>query len=176
MNHPRTVTTDTMNSSASTDDYTPSYLRPWYQLEPTEAQITPTGVDRNLPSTVINLPQGPQPSTVAPSLAASRPHSIAELAEVVRVSLGNEARPFKTWLRLAQNVRGDGKSFQEQGDLEHAFIEFGKAATIVLEKIPSHPDYGVLTTQTQRHNIGLVSYLHQLAPQILPVPNLQCGW
>ncbi|KAH8976378.1 hypothetical protein EDB86DRAFT_2765419, partial [Lactarius hatsudake] len=86
-----------------------------------------------------------------------RPHSIAELAELAKQTLGDEARPFKAWLRIAENARRDAKSFQEQGDLESAFIDFAKAATIVLEKIPSHPDYRVLLTSTQRHNMGLVS-------------------
>ncbi|KAI9464131.1 hypothetical protein BJY52DRAFT_1107343, partial [Lactarius psammicola] len=86
-----------------------------------------------------------------------RPHSIAELAELARQSIGDDARPFKSWLRTAENGRRDAKSYQEQGDLESAFIEFARAATIVLEKIPSHPDYRVLLTSTQRHNMGLVS-------------------
>ncbi|KAI0249308.1 hypothetical protein BJV78DRAFT_1088396, partial [Lactifluus subvellereus] len=86
-----------------------------------------------------------------------RPHSIAELAEIAKHTLGDDNRPFKTWLRIAENARRDAKNFQEQGDLEAAFIEFAKAATIVLEKIPAHSDYRVLLTSTQRHNMGLVS-------------------
>jgi hypothetical protein len=102
-----------------------------------------------------------QPRTAPPPLEASRPHSLAELAETAKQSLGDD-RPFKTWLRIAEIARRDAKSFQEQGDLEASFIEFARAATIVLEKIPSHPDYRVLLTTTQRHNMGLVSYLGPL--------------
>jgi hypothetical protein len=102
-----------------------------------------------------------QPRTAPPPLEASRPHSLAELAETAKQSLGDD-RPFKTWLRIAEIARRDAKSFQEQGDLEASFIEFARAATIVLEKIPSHPDYRVLLTTTQRHNMGLVSYLDPL--------------
>lgn len=91
-------------------------------------------------------------------------------------SLGNEARPFKTWLRIAESARRDAQSYQEEGDLESAFIETARAATIVLEKIPSHPDYRILLTPVQRHNMGLVSYLNPLAPHIVPVVELPCGW
>ncbi|KAI0301378.1 hypothetical protein BC826DRAFT_888745, partial [Russula brevipes] len=86
-----------------------------------------------------------------------RPHSIAELAEHAKQSLGDDPRPFKTWLRIAENARRDAKGFREQGDIESAFIEYARAATVVLEKIPAHPDYRVLLTTTQRHNMGLVS-------------------
>jgi len=80
-----------------------------------------------------------------------------ELAERAKQILGEDPRPFKAWLRIAENARRDAKSFQEQGDLESAFVEYAKAATIVLEKIPSHPDYRVLLSTTQRHNMGLKS-------------------
>ncbi|KAI9459316.1 hypothetical protein F5148DRAFT_964366, partial [Russula earlei] len=86
-----------------------------------------------------------------------RPHSIAELAELAKLTLGDDPKPFKAWLRTAENARRAAKSFQEQGDLESAFVEYAKAATIVLEKIPAHPDYRVLLSTTQRHNMGLVS-------------------
>lgn len=95
---------------------------------------------------------------------------------MAKQSLGDEARPFKIWLRIAELSRRDAKSFQEQGDLESSFIEFARAATIVLEKIPGHPDYTVLLSPTQRHNMHLVSYLNPLAPHIVPVLELPCDW
>jgi STAM-binding protein len=101
-----------------------------------------------------------QPTFAPPSQpqAASRPHSIAELAEYAKQTLGDDYKPFKAWLRIAENARRDAKVFQEQGDLDSAFVEYAKAATIVLEKIPAHNDYRVLLNATQRHNMGLVSY------------------
>ena len=89
--------------------------------------------------------------------AASRPHSIAELTEMAKDSLGEGDFPFKTWLQIAENARRDAQSYQAQGDLESAFVEYAKAATIALEKIPAHPDYMVLLNSTQRHNTTLVS-------------------
>ncbi len=148
-----------MNSSYSADAYTqssqfqPATFAPVHFQNPTSTRSNPA-----------------QPRTAPPPLEASRPHSIAELAELAKQSLGDDARPFKTWLRIAENARRDAKSFQEQGDLESAFIEFARAATIVLEKIPSHPDYRVLLTSTQRHNMGLVSYLNLLAPPHFACP------
>jgi STAM-binding protein len=142
-----------MNSSYSTDPYTQSN-----QFQP----ATFSQVHYQNPTTTRSNPT--QPRAAPPPLEAPRPHSIAELAEMAKQSLGDDARPFKTWLRIAETARRDAKGFQEQGDLESAFIEFARAATIVLEKIPSHPEYRVLLSQTQRHNMGLVSYLNQLAP------------
>jgi hypothetical protein len=92
------------------------------------------------------------------------PHSIEELAERMKQNLGENPRPFKTWLRIAENARRDAKTFQEQGDLDSAFVEYAKAATIVLEKIPAHPDYRVLLSTTQRHNMGLVSCFYPICP------------
>jgi hypothetical protein len=105
------------------------------------------------------------PSNLAQSAnrqGTSRPHPIAELAERAKQSLGDDIvpiRPFKAWLRIAENARRDAKVFHEQGDLKSAFVEYAKAAIIVLEKIPSHPDYRVLLSTTQRRNMDLVSYL-----------------
>ncbi|KAH9996101.1 hypothetical protein BJV77DRAFT_193587, partial [Russula vinacea] len=93
---------------------------------------------------------------------ASQPHSIAELAEHAKQSLGDVSRPFEAWLRIAENARRDAKSFYELGDVESAFVEYGKAAIILLEKIPGHPDYKVLPSTTQRQNMGVVSYPYSL--------------
>ena len=94
---------------------------------------------------------------------------------MAKQSLGGDARPFKAWLRKAENARRDALRLKEQGDLEPAFAEFTKAVTILLEKIPSHSDYRVLLTLTQRHNIRLVSYLHAPVPRFL-VPRQPCGY
>lgn len=101
--------------------------------------------------------------TIPSQLAwAWRPHSIEELAKRAQQSLGGGTGsiiPFKSWLRIAEKARQDAESFQGLGDFESAFVEYAKAATIVHEKIPGHPDYMVLLTTTQRHNMSLVSYL-----------------
>ncbi|KAI0264044.1 hypothetical protein BGY98DRAFT_1044115 [Russula aff. rugulosa BPL654] len=125
-----------MNSSHDTDMYSqPSQFRPvTYQPGPARIYQNPT-----LESSNVAHPAPPPPQLQAPP---SRPHSIGELAERAKQILGEDPKP-------------DAKSFQEQGDLESAFVEYAKAATIVLEKIPAHPDYRVLLSTTQRHNMGL---------------------
>jgi STAM-binding protein len=94
---------------------------------------------------------------ISQSQAAPRPHSIAELTEMAKDSLGEGDFPLKTWLQIAENARRDAQSYQEQGDFESAYVEYAKAATIALEKIPAHPDYLVLLSSNQRHTTSLVS-------------------
>jgi hypothetical protein len=145
-----------MNSSYPADMYTqPSQFHPaTYQPGPTQIHQNPT-----LASSNVTHPAPPPPQHPAPP---SRPYSIGELAERAKQILGEDPKQFKTWLRIAENARRDAKSFQEQGDLESAFVEYAKAATIVLEKIPAHPEYRILLSTTQRHNMGLVSYLYPM--------------
>ena len=108
------------------------------------------------------------PSTHAQHQGPSRPLSYSEFVERTEhhwESLGNDVSsvPLKGWLRLAQSIRRDAKNFDEQGDFESAFVEYAKVATIVLKKIPSHPDYRVLLSTKHRHNMGLVSYFRPIA-------------
>jgi ubiquitin carboxyl-terminal hydrolase-like protein len=149
---------NTMNSSYATDVFTQSS-----QFRPATYQPGPTRIYQNPNSAPPNVAH-PAPPPSQPQAPPSRPHSIAELAERAKLFLGEDPKPFKAWLRIAENARRDAKSFYEQGDLELAFVEYAKAATIVLEKIPAHPDYRVLLSTTQRHNMGLVSYLYLIGP------------
>ena len=93
--------------------------------------------------------------------SSSRP-TIIEPAKHSEQSLGDTTSPFEAWLRIAENAYRDAKSFYELGVLESAFVEYAKAATIVFEKIPAHPDYRVLLSTAQRHNMGLVSHSYLL--------------
>ena len=94
--------------------------------------------------------------------SSSRPHTIIELAEHAEQSLGDTTRPFEAWLRIAENAYRDAKSFYELGVLQSAFVEYAKAATIVLEKIPAQPEYRGFLSTAQRHNMGLVSHFYLL--------------
>ena len=109
----------------------------------------------------------PSPPSHAQLQGPSRPLPYSEFVERTEhhwESLENvSSKPLKGWLRLAESIRGDAKNFYKQGDLESAFVEYAKAATIVLKKVPAHPDYRVLLSTKQRHNMGLVSYLHPIA-------------
>jgi hypothetical protein len=84
-----------------------------------------------------------------------RPAKISELAERATVPW-DESKEFKYYLRLAEKHRRDGKEYARSGDMENAFVELSKAATLVLEKLPEHPDYNVKLYPDQRHNLRLV--------------------
>jgi hypothetical protein len=84
-----------------------------------------------------------------------RPASIAELAARAQSGLYDETRDLKYHLRAAEKNRRTAKELHKAGDLEAAFVEYAKAATLVLEKLPSHRDYSSLTSEQQR-NLGLV--------------------
>ncbi|KAI0033300.1 hypothetical protein K488DRAFT_10920, partial [Vararia minispora EC-137] len=84
------------------------------------------------------------------------PRTIAELAALAKEGTTDETLPLKQWLRNAESARSRGRLSIEQNDYENGFIEMARAATIVLEKLPSHRDYRTLLSPTQRHNLGLV--------------------
>ncbi|TFY61127.1 hypothetical protein EVG20_g7174 [Dentipellis fragilis] len=96
------------------------------------------------------------PSASSPyAQSSSRPPSIAELADRAKADSWDPQRPLKHWLRTAEHLRSSAKQSLERGDLESAFVEFARAARIVLEKMPTHEDYKVLLNAQQRHNMGL---------------------
>jgi len=140
-----------MNSSYATDTFTqPS------QFRPATSQPGPTRVYQNPTSAQSNVAH-PAPPPSLHQAPPSRPYYIGELEERAKQILGEGTKPFKDWLLIAENARRDAKRFQGQGDLESAFVEYSKAATIVLEKIPAHPGYRIFLSTTQRHKMGLVS-------------------
>lgn len=57
--------------------------------------------------------------------------------------------------------------------MENAFVELKKAATIILERLPEHPDYNAEFNSNERHNIGLVSpFLFLIYNKIVSYVNL----
>ena len=98
-----------------------------------------------------------------------RPATIAELAARAQANLWDPSKGLKHWLRTAEKARRAAESYVEAKDYESAFIEYAKAATIVLEKLPYHKEYQTLLNADQRHNLGMVS-------QILPSPLALAVW
>ena len=86
-----------------------------------------------------------------------RPATIAELADAARETGWDAALPLKHWLKVAEKVRAAGNQHIDQGDLEMGFVELARAATIVMEKVPTHKDYQSLLNATLRKNLGSVS-------------------
>lgn len=91
-----------------------------------------------------------------------RPATIAELAAQAQKDAWDPSKPLKHWLRTAEKARKVGQAHVEAKNYEAAFIEFARAATIVLEKLPTHSEYQVLLNADQRHNLGMVSTVHWL--------------
>ncbi|KAF8179888.1 hypothetical protein BJ912DRAFT_639027 [Pholiota molesta] len=87
--------------------------------------------------------------------AARRPSSITELADKAMVDLWDDTKDFKYYLRVAEKYRKDGKEYARKNDLEGAFIQLARAATLVLEKLPNHRDYNTMLNSNQRHNLAL---------------------
>ena len=88
-----------------------------------------------------------------------RPATIAELADRARDDQWDPSKGVKHWLKTGESIRRAGKAYVQANDLESAFVEYAKAATLVLEKLPSHREYYTMLNPNQRHNLGLVSLL-----------------
>ncbi|KAI0356862.1 hypothetical protein OH77DRAFT_175344 [Trametes cingulata] len=86
-----------------------------------------------------------------------RPATIAELAAQAQQNLWNPNLGLKHWLRTAEKARRTAESLIQAHDYEGAFVEYAKAATIVLEKLPTHREYQTLLNADQRNNLGMVS-------------------
>ncbi|KAH9903372.1 hypothetical protein C8Q73DRAFT_674442 [Cubamyces lactineus] len=88
-----------------------------------------------------------------------RPATIAELAAQAQQNLWDPNIGLKHWLRTAEKARRLGDQLVKDNDYEGAFVEYAKAATIVLEKLPTHREYDTLLNADQRSNLGMVSLL-----------------
>jgi hypothetical protein len=149
----------TMNSSYDTDSSAQtSQFRPdTFQHGSTRFYQSPTWAPSNfVPSPFVRDWLQSLPAQLQQT---SRPLAYSELIERTEhqwQSLKDDSRPLKSWLRLAESICRDAKSFDKRADLESAFVEYARAATILLEKIPEHPDYRVLLS-TKRYVMGLVS-------------------
>lgn len=86
-----------------------------------------------------------------------RPATIEELANQAKADLDDpRTQGLKNWLRVAEKARKSGQIYKDRGDIESAFVEFARAATIVLDHLPQHPEYTTLLNGEQRRNLGNV--------------------
>ncbi|KAG8986260.1 hypothetical protein FRB94_004472 [Tulasnella sp. JGI-2019a] len=85
--------------------------------------------------------------------SVSRPRTIQELASLATTETYDPSRSLKDSLRAADALRQQGKVAMQNGDLESAFVNTARAVTIIVEKIPKHPDYLKLTSQ-QKQNLA----------------------
>ena len=74
-----------------------------------------------------------------------------------------DSKDFKHYLRMAEIYRKEGKECERRGDLEGAYVEFARAAILVLEKLPMHRDFNMLNAN-QRQNLSLVCISTVISP------------
>lgn len=86
------------------------------------------------------------------------PASIQELAErAEQLNVWETTRDFKQWLKAAERARHAGQSHDQSKDLENAFVEYARAATLILDKIPTHKEYYTRLDGVQRDTLLTVS-------------------
>ncbi|KAL5514611.1 hypothetical protein ACEPAG_1927 [Sanghuangporus baumii] len=112
--------------------------------------------------------QGLSPSS---SSTPRRPASIQELAQRAEIKW-DASRDFKYWLKVAEKARHLGQDYDLHGDLEKAFVEYARAATLILDKIPTHRDYHTRLTQIQRETLiskgrGVLDRMGALKPPLI---------
>ena len=100
-----------------------------------------------------------------------RPTTISELSERALDNLYDENKPLKHYLKVAERYRKDARDYNSKGDLENAFIYFARAATLVLDKLPTHREFYTLLNATQRSNLNLVRTFHLPSIPIHSMPS-----
>ncbi|KAJ7814468.1 hypothetical protein B0H13DRAFT_1508242, partial [Mycena leptocephala] len=85
------------------------------------------------------------------------PAMISELAAKTSSSNSNANVDLKNLLRRAEGHRWTGGVTDIGLDLERAFIEYARAATLIVETVPGHREYGKGLNAEQRANLKAVS-------------------
>lgn len=76
-----------------------------------------------------------------------QPYSIAELAKISEPTSYDSSRSIKDQLRAVETLRKQGQQHRQEGDYQSAFVYLARAATVVLEKLPTHPQYNSLNAE-----------------------------
>jgi STAM-binding protein len=94
------------------------------------------------------------------TLSSKRPLSIDELTDLLALESLNVGGPsdLKHHLRMIEKHCMDGNDCYTSNDLEGAFIAYARAATLLLERVPSHRDYTDRLTPEQRQLNTEVSF------------------
>lgn len=109
------------------------------------------------PPTILDTAASSRPQYPIPRPKSRRPASLAELAERARNNGWDPNLGIKHWLKTAERHRNNGSNLVKSGDLEAGFVELATAATLVMEKVPSHRDYHTMLNHNLRKNLGTVS-------------------
>ena len=92
----------------------------------------------------------------APPPRYRRPASMAELTARARIGLYDERRDLRYHLRAIDRNRRTAKESENAGDLEGAIVAYTKAATLALEKIPTHREYHTFLNEEQQQYLEMV--------------------
>ncbi|KAG6841817.1 hypothetical protein C0991_006701 [Blastosporella zonata] len=89
-----------------------------------------------------------------PPFPPPRPQTIASLTAVALADFWGPVKEFKSCLRIAELLRKNARKYVDdlEQDYDAAFILYTRAATLVMEKLPEHRDYKILT-EKQKGNL-----------------------
>ena len=76
-----------------------------------------------------------------------RPRSIEKLRALARPATYDSDRSFKDQLHAIGVLRSQSILHHKKGDLENAFLYMARAAALILEKLPSHAQYDILSSK-----------------------------
>ncbi|KAJ9100099.1 hypothetical protein QFC19_005779 [Naganishia cerealis] len=80
-----------------------------------------------------------------------RPKSIAELTREANEGIHwNTRYPLKIWLTSVNKLRDKALEYQQAGRNDIAFILMARAATIIIQKLPTHPEYSKVYSQQDK--------------------------
>lgn len=79
-----------------------------------------------------------------------KPANIADLAALAREVKWDPKTPFREILQKAQMHDDLGKAAAAEGDIELAFVQYAKAATLIFDEVPTRPDYLIGTNEQQK--------------------------
>ena len=82
---------------------------------------------------------------------SKRPLTIEELDARARDDLWDGKEALGHYLTIAGRFRNDGNNLQARGDHESAYVQFAKAAALVVDKIPLHRGYMNLSAEKKRN-------------------------
>lgn len=110
------------------------------------------------PTPTLSPPSLPPPLTVVSRNLQSFPFKfvITVFEDRARTQIGRHDQPIKHWLRFAEAARFAGHHAMESGFLGEAFVEYAKAAIVVVEVLPQHRDFDVLLSAGQQANLETV--------------------
>lgn len=87
----------------------------------------------------------------------SRPVSLFELRKQILEYSWDRSKQSKHSLKSAQDFLKEGKDYTIINP-ERAFVALAHAANLILVKLPTHNDYAVILTETQRENLRAVGF------------------